>query len=130
MEGTPQEKYLYDTIAYDSEIEKENILEQISEVTVFGKIPKSSIKIPIANGETYSPDFMYLVDKKDGTSELNLIIESKNVDTDRVLRNQENYKIECAKKLFKKLEEDGINIKFKKQLKTDKIGSIVRNLMI
>lgn len=64
MEGSPQERYLYDTIAYDSEIEKENILEQINKVTVLGKIPKSSIKIPVANGGTYSPDFMYLVDKK------------------------------------------------------------------
>lgn len=129
MEGSPQERYLYDTIAYDSEIEKENILEQINEVTVFGKIPKSSIKIPVANGGTYSPDFMYLVDKKDGTSELNLIIESKDVDTERALRDQENYKIECAKKLFEQLEKEGINIKFRKQLSTDKVGTIVRNLI-
>ena len=28
-EGTPQERYLYDTIAYDSDIEKNNIMEQI-----------------------------------------------------------------------------------------------------
>ncbi len=129
MEGTPQERYLYDTIAYDSEIEKENILEQINEVTVFGKIPKSSIRIPVANGGTYSPDFMYLVDKKDGTSELNLVIESKDVDTERALRNQETYKIECAKKLFEQLEKEGINIKFRKQLNTDNVGTIVRNLI-
>ena len=129
MEGSPQERYLYDTIAYDSEIEKENILEQINEVTVFGKIPRSSIKIPVANGGTYSPDFMYLVDKKDGTSELNLIIESKDVDTERALRDQENYKIECAQKLFEQLEKEGINIKFRKQLSTDKVGTIVRNLI-
>lgn len=129
MEGSPQERYLYDTIAYDSEIEKENILEQINEVTVFGKIPKSSIKIPVANGGTYSPDFMYLVDKKDGTSELNLIIESKDVDTERALRDQENYKIECAQKLFEQLEKEGVNIKFRKQLSTDKVGTIVRNLI-
>lgn len=129
MEGSPQERYLYDTIAYDSEIEKENILEQINEVTVFGKIPKSSIKIPVANGGTYSPDFMYLVNKKDGTSELNLIIESKDVDTERALRDQENYKIECAQKLFEQLEKEGVNIKFRKQLSTDKVGTIVRNLI-
>lgn len=126
---TPQERYLYDTIAYDSEIEKENILEQINEVTVFGKIPKSSIKIPVANGETYSPDFMYLVDKKDGTTELNLIIESKDVESERELRGKENYKIECAKKLFEQLESEGINIKFRKQLSNDKVGTIVRNLI-
>lgn len=129
MEESPQERYLYDTIAYDSEIEKENILEQINEVTVFGKIPKSSIKIPMANGGTYSPDFMYLVDKKDGTSELNLIIESKDVDTERALRDQENYKIECAQKLFEQLEKEGINIKFRKQLSNDRVGTIVKNII-
>lgn len=128
-EGTPQERYLYDTIAYDSDIEKNNIMEQIQEVVVFGKIPKSSIRIPVANGGTYSPDFMYLVNKKDGTSELNLIIESKNYDSDRSLRDSENYKIECAKKLFSKLEDEGVNIRFRKQLSTDKIGAIVRNLL-
>lgn len=128
-EGTPQERYLYDTIAYDSDIEKNNIMEQIQEVVVFGKIPKSSIRIPVANGGTYSPDFMYLVNKTDGTSELNLIIESKNYDSDRSLRDNENYKIECAKKLFARLEDEGINIRFRKQLSTDKVGAIVRNLL-
>lgn len=128
-DGTPQERYLYDTIAYDSDIEKSNIMEQIQEVVVFGKIPKSSIRIPVANGGTYSPDFMYLVNKVDGSSELNLIIESKNYDSDRSLRDNENYKIECAKKLFTKLEEEGVNIKFRKQLSTDKVGAIVGNLL-
>ncbi len=104
-------------------------MEQIQEVVVFGKIPKSSIRIPVANGGTYSPDFMYLVNKTDGTSELNLIIESKNYDSDRSLRDNENYKIECAKKLFSKLEDEGINIRFRKQLSTDKVGAIVRNLL-
>lgn len=129
IDASPQERYLYNTIAYDSEIEKENILEQINEVTVFGKIPKNSIRIPIANGGTYSPDFMYLIDKKDGTTELNLIIESKDVESERYLRGQENYKIDCAKKLFEQLENEGINIKFRKQLSNDKIGTIVRNLI-
>ena len=129
IDGTPQEKYLYDAITFDSEIEKKNIMEDIDEVTVFGKIPKNSIKIPVANGGTYSPDFMYVIDKKDGTKELNLIIESKNVMSERDLRTSENYKIECAKKLFDDLEKEGINIKFKKQLNTDTIGTIVNSLL-
>ena len=129
IDDVPQERYLYDTIAFDSDIEKSNILEQINEVTVFGKIPKNSIKIPVANGGTYSPDFMYLVDKKDGSSELNLIIESKDVESERDLRGQEKYKIECAKKLFEQLNKEGINIKFRKQLSNDKVGTIVRNLI-
>ena len=129
IDGTPQERYLYDTIAFDSDIEKDNILEQINEVTDFGKIPKNSTKIPGANGGTYSPDFMYLVEKKDGSSELNLVVESKNVSTEKALRNQEEYKINCAKKLFEQLEKNGINVIFKKQLKNDKIGAFINNLL-
>lgn len=128
-DGNPQEKYLYDVIAFDSPIERKNILEEINEVTVFGKIPKSSVKIPVANGGTYSPDFMYLVEKKDGTSELNLIIESKDVTSERDLRSAEKYKIDCARKLFEQLEKEGLNIKFKTQLKNDTIGNIVKNLI-
>ena len=129
MADTPQERYLYDTIAFDSDIEKSNIMEQINEVTVFGKIPRNSIRIPVANGGTYSPDFMYLVDKKDGSMELNLIIESKDVSSERDLRSIENYKIECAKRLFEQLEKEGINIKFKKQLSNDKIGTIIKKIV-
>ena len=58
-----------------------------------------------------------------------LIIESKNVESDNNLRGSEDYKINCAKELFRQLEDEGINIKFKKQLSTDKVGIIVRNLL-
>lgn len=60
-EGTPSEKYLYDKIAFDSPLEKANILTDIDEVVVYGKIPRSSIAIPTIIGENYSPDFMYVV---------------------------------------------------------------------
>ena len=130
IDGTPQEKYLYDSIAYDSEIEKNNILEEIEEVTVFGKIPKNSIRIPVANGGTYSPDFMYLIDKGNDNKEMSLIIESKNVISKQDIRGTENYKIECAKKLFNDLKKEGININFKEQLSTDTISTIVDNIKL
>lgn len=126
--STPQEKYLYETIAFDSQIEKNNIIEQIKSVVVFGKIPRNSIKIPVADGSSYSPDFMYLVNNKNGTSELNLIVESKDVSSDRDLRNEELYKIECAKKFFNELENEGVNIKFRKQLKNDHISNFIKEL--
>jgi type III restriction enzyme len=129
LDVKPQERYLYDTVAFDSPIEKDNIFEQISEVTVFGKIPKSSVKIPVANGGTYSPDFMYLVDKKDGSSELNLVIESKDVKMQKSLRGEEIYKIKCAEKLFGELKNSGINVVYKRQLKSNKMATIIRNIV-
>ncbi|NMB95084.1 MAG: type III restriction-modification system endonuclease, partial [Clostridiaceae bacterium] len=46
VEGTPSDKYLYDSFAYDSPLEKKNIMTDIEEVVVYGKIPRSSIAIP------------------------------------------------------------------------------------
>ena len=46
---------------YDNELEKENITQEINEVVVFTKIPKNSIKIPVAGGKSYSPDFAYVI---------------------------------------------------------------------
>lgn len=125
ISSTPQEKYLYETIAFDSPLEKKNIMEQIDNVVVFGKIPKNSIKIPVADGSTYSPDFMYLVNKKDGTSELNLVVETKDVNSERDLRPEELYKIECAKKFFEELKNEGVNVKFRKQFKRDHIINFI-----
>lgn len=62
-EGIPMEKYLYDTKAYDSSLELKNINTSIDEVIVYGKIPRNSIAIPTITGESYSPDFMYIVKK-------------------------------------------------------------------
>lgn len=54
--ATPLDSFLFDSLFFDSEIERQNITgTAIQEVTVFTKIPKNSIKIPVAGGETYSP---------------------------------------------------------------------------
>ena len=45
---------------------------------MFTKIPKNSIKIPVAGGGTYSPDFAYIVKTKSGEV-LNFVIEAKGV---------------------------------------------------
>lgn len=96
VEGTPSDKYLYNRIAFDSPLEKENIMADIDEVVVYGKIPKSSIAIPTIVGENYSPDFMYVVKHKDGTKELNIVVETKLVEKKSTLRGTEDAKIKCA----------------------------------
>ncbi|HNZ67661.1 MAG TPA: type III restriction-modification system endonuclease, partial [Planctomycetota bacterium] len=58
--------YLFDELFYDSELEKNNIKTNISEVIVFSKIPKYSIKIPVAGRKSYSPDFAYVLNFEDG----------------------------------------------------------------
>lgn len=130
VEGTPCNKYLYDTIAFDSPLEKENIVtDGIDEVVVYGKIPRSSVAIPTVVGETYSPDFMYVVKKKDGTKELNVIIETKMVENKSVLRGVEDAKISCAKVFFEQLKNEGYEVSFHTQLNSKKVKHILEEVL-
>ena len=125
--GIVPEKYLYDSIAYDSPLEKDDILNNIEGVEVYGKIPKSTVRIPTILGETYSPDFMYIVRRK-GKNELNLIVECKDVENDSELRGVEALKIESARKFFEQLEKEGIKVHFEKQLKNKNLEAVIQNL--
>ncbi|MBT6820908.1 type III restriction-modification system endonuclease [archaeon] len=117
------DNYIFDELFYDSELEKENIKTNINEVTIFTKIPKNSIKIPIAGGKSYSPDFAYVLNYKDGNKKLYFIVETKNTDEES-LRNEETQKIKHAEKFF----EDAIEIKFKTQFINKKIVNLIQEI--
>ena len=104
--GTPDVKYLYDSYAYDSPLEKNNMTADIKEVVVYGKIPRNSIAIPTITGGMYSPDFMYVVKKASGEKELNIVVETKDVEGKDTLRGTELAKIECARVFFQILSEE------------------------
>ena len=125
----PPVNYLYDLCVYDSKIEKENIQTDVQGVEVFGKIPKSSIRIPVINGGTYSPDFIYVVKKNGQVSEINLVIESKGYDKFDDIPVDEVFKIKCAEVFFKQLEKDGVKVEFRTQINTDKMYNIIKELM-
>jgi type III restriction enzyme len=122
-EHLPDKKYLFEEVFFDSELEKENIIEQIEKVTVFSKIPKNSIKIPVAGGATYSPDFAYIVKTAKGEI-LNFIVETKDTESANNLRLQEDSKIKHAMKMFEKLGQT-VNIKFETQFKHQKIKELI-----
>ena len=122
IKGESAKEYLFDEIFYDSELEKENIIEEISEVVVFTKIPKNSIKIPVAGGGTYSPDFAYIINKKDGKSRLNFIIETKNKPKSE-LALSEKQKIKHAQELF---SSSGFDVKFETQFENEKILDVIK----
>lgn len=123
-------KFLYDGFVYDSPKERETIENSdIDEVVVFGKIPRSSIRVPLYYGGTTSPDFMYVLKKSSGNHIINFIVETKDVIKDSGLRNEEKLRIESAKKFFETLKEDGLNISFEKQMKKDDIVTMIRKLV-
>ena len=124
------DNYLYDACCYDSQLEKDNItnkvVSNIAEVEVFGKIPRRTVRIPTYADGTYSPDFMYLVKRKDGSQQLNLIVETK----DKVeLDPEENRRIDCAKKLFEEMQKQVDNVCFTKQLKGQQMVSIIESMI-
>jgi type III restriction enzyme len=121
----PLDAYLFDEVFYDSELEKLNITDgEITSVSVFTKIPKNSIKIPVAGGYTYSPDFAYVVKTTSGEY-LNFIIETKNVDGKDSLRQEEERKIEHAKELFNQISKD-IKVDFMTQFADDVIYDLIK----
>lgn len=126
----PLDNYLYDAIYYDSDIELSNIKENLESVVVYGKIPKKSICIPTVASSNYSPDFMYKIQRKDGQEALYIVIESKGYDNNSGLSEDEKSKIACAKQLYKKMSEEGIDVKFEKQLNTQQVMDIINRLMV
>jgi type III restriction enzyme len=118
------ENYFFEELFYDSDLEKQNIQKSLKEVIVFTKIPKNSIKIPVAGGKSYSPDFAYVLKFNDGEQKLNFIIETKDVNDENSLRNEEKFKIKHAEKFF-----DGkVNIAFKTQFSNNKIVDLINEI--
>jgi type III restriction enzyme len=121
----PLDSYLFEEVFYDSELEKRNITqEDIEMVTVFTKIPKNSIKIPVAGGFSYSPDFAYVVKTKNNEI-VNFVIETKNVISKDNLRKEENSKIKHAQRLFNNISKD-VKVNFKTQFSSDKIIELIK----
>ena len=122
------DNYLFEQVFYDSDLERENICRDLHAVTVFTKIPKNTIRIPVAGGGTYSPDFAYVLHHKNGKQTLNLVVETKDT-REAALREAEKQKIRHAEMLFAKLaEHSGIEVKFKTQFEADHIAELIQKL--
>ena len=127
--GKPPIKYLYDAYVHDSGLELQNIKTEIDEVLVYGKIPSHSICIPTVASSNYSPDFMYLIKKADGTKELNIVIETKAYDKESHISPDEDTKISCAEEFFKAMTANGYTVHFRKQINSTGIKNIIDELM-
>ena len=125
----PSKKYLYDKVVYDSPLEKENIMNEVDHVIVYGKIPQKSICIPNITNDLYSPDFIYVVQRADGKKELNIVIETKDIPNDEAKRTVEDAKINNAERFFQQLKIDGYEVKFCRQLQNKKMANIISELL-
>lgn len=124
--------YLFKELFYDSQIERENILQNIDKVEVFTKIPKNALKIPVAGGKNYTPDFAYIL-KSGDKGQIYCVIESKGKD-ERDLSNEEQSKITRAEKFLEQGEifQSKIfeaKIFFKRQFEEDTITAILQECL-
>ena len=128
-EGIPPATYLYDEIYYDgmSGLERDNIVNAVTEVIVYAKIPKNSIRIPLVGGKSYSPDFAYLIKQGSGSQTLSMVVEAKNKN-DGGLSLNEKKKIEHAESFF---NVGGVmeRVRFETQLKGEKISDMIQKAL-
>lgn len=129
LSAEPSKRYLYDKVVYDSPLERENIMNEVDSVIVYGKLPQRSICIPNITNDLYSPDFMYVVQRMDGRKELNIVIETKDVPNDEAKRTIEDAKINNAERFFRQLKIDGYDVRFCRQLQSKKMANIISELL-
>lgn len=125
--------YLYDAIAYDSDIERDCIKDDPeavneNEITVFAKLPPIPIQTPY---KTYSPDFAYIVRGK--ADRLFLVVETKGYDKDDDIPKEQWRDIEYGRKFFECLRKTlppGIDIRYQHRINRDRLvdilGKVVR----
>ncbi|MGL2512263.1 DEAD/DEAH box helicase family protein [Helicobacter pylori] len=122
-----REKCLYENfMQVDSGIEKDTIEESNdTKIIVFGKLPR--VKIQIGLNQTYSPDFGYVVENND--KKVLLVVETKGVENENELRNEEKRKISTAKKFFEALKKQGVNIEYKTKLSNDQLSALINEVL-
>lgn len=125
--SSAQEKCLYENfMQVDSEIEKDTIEESNdTKIIVFGKLPR--VKIPIGLNQTYSPDFGYVVENND--KKVLLVVETKGVENESELREEEKRKISTAKKFFEALKKQGVNIEYQTKLNDDQLSALINEVL-
>ena len=131
-EAYDKPNYLYDAIAYDSDIERDcikNDPETVNEnrITVFAKLPPIPIMTPY---KTYSPDFAYLV--RGRTDRMFLVVETKGYDKDDDIPKEEWRDIEYGRKFFECLRKTlppGIDIRYQHRINKNSLADILGSVM-
>ncbi|GAA8482429.1 type III restriction-modification system endonuclease [Helicobacter pylori] len=125
--SSAQEKCLYENfMQVESEIEKDTIEKSNdTKIIVFGKLPR--VNIPVGLNQTYSPDFGYVVENND--KKVLLVVETKGVENENELRDEEKRKISTAKKFFEALKKQGVNIEYETKMNKDQLSALVNEVL-
>ncbi|MBZ7935051.1 DEAD/DEAH box helicase family protein [Campylobacter sp. B0100352/1] len=130
----PAKNYLYESVVYDSNIEKEIIKENNENINkktikVFAKLPKLSIPTPYKN---YEPDFAYFLEDNKG-KKIFFICESKGYNNESEIPQDERKKIDYAKVFFKNLNDtlknENIDIIFNTRINKQKLIECIKEIL-
>ena len=118
-----------EVIEYDSDFELGIIEtdEDMPEIEIFGKLPKLEIKTPLGK---YNPDFCYAIKSAEGTKVF-LVVEAKGYDAFPDIPENEQAKIDLAKKYFEALGEhykdQNIKISFKERINKTQLAALIKS---
>ncbi|EKB8807609.1 DEAD/DEAH box helicase family protein [Campylobacter jejuni] len=130
----PAKNYLYESVIYDSNIEKEIIKEnheiiETKTIKVFAKLPKLSIPTPYKN---YKPDFAYFLEDQKG-KKIFFVCESKGYDKESDIALNERKKIDYARVFFQKLDknlkDENIKIIFNTRINKQKLIHCINEVL-
>lgn len=92
-----------------------------NKVTVFGKLPKNSIRVPKYTGGTTTPDLLYIVEKAEGQY-VYLVVETKAEN----MREDDRKILQIQQKFFKMIGE---NIEYMEAIRPEEVHAKLRKLM-
>ncbi|EFC6117594.1 DEAD/DEAH box helicase family protein [Campylobacter jejuni] len=130
----PAKNYLYESVIYYSNIEKEIIKEnheiiETKTIKVFAKLPKLSIPTPYKN---YEPDFAYFLEDQKG-KKIFFVCESKGYDKESDIALNERKKIDYARVFFQKLDknlkDENIKIIFNTRINKQKLIHCINEVL-
>ena len=124
--------YLYNAIAYDTDIERQyikndpdNVDEQ--KIPVFAKLPAINIRTPFGN---YNPDFAYLVC---GTSDNTyLVVETKGYDSRMQIPKDEIVQMKYGRRFFECLQKvlpASVKIRYESRINNEDLSVIMGRIL-
>ena len=72
---------------------------------------------------------MFAVKKTFGEKEINIVVETKDVEGKNVLRGDEGAKIKCAHVFFEILSQEGYAVHFREQINNKQMAQIINEVL-
>ena len=98
---------------------------------LWGELIKVEIEVLIISGLKLKGSLINgnVVKKSSGESEINIIVETKDVENKTDLRGIEKTKIDCARIFFDTLTKEGYTVHFRDQLNNKQMAQLIDEVL-